>query len=156
MLGGDDDDFDPQRVLVIDEAGSMHETHARVLEAYGFTCVVATSLEAARDHALAWLPALVVIDLGVEHPDGVEVAIELRTHYRQRCPPLVLVADGRLALPAPRQLLFDAIFTKPYAVDRFGQWARQLAREHEERRLAPSRVSFEPSLHLPKRDTDEL
>lgn len=150
-----DDDFDPQRVLVVDDHGPMLRTHGRILETFGMKPILMTDPAEALEEAKARLPAVVVLDLVMPGMSGLEFVTRLRMFYGRHCPPVVLISANASQLSPMEQLMFDAIFTKPYSVDRMVVWVKRLARMHWERRRAPSEVVRRPGLHLVEESADE-
>lgn len=144
-----DDEFDPKRVLVVDDDGPMLRTHGRVLEAHGFRPVLMADPTEAVEEAMQRTPAVVILDLVMPGMSGLDFATKLRMHYARACPPLVLVSANHGQLSVIDQLLFDAVFPKPYSIDRLIQSVRSFARDHYDRRYAPSEV-------LPKHGTQVL
>lgn len=134
------DDFDPKRVLVVDDDGPMLRTHGRVLEAHGLRPVLMADPGEALEEAKQRPPAVVILDLVMPGMSGLEYVTRLRTHYQRECPPVILVSANHAHLSPMEQLLFDAIFPKPYSIDRLIQMVRRFAREHYEHRVAPSEV----------------
>lgn len=132
------DEYDPTRVLVVDDDGRMLRTHGRVLAACGLAPVLMVDPGAALEEAKRRMPAVMVVDLVMPGMSGLELVTRLRTHYQRICPPVVLVSAKYLQLSPMEQLMFDAIFSKPYSIDTLAQCVRRFAREHYERHLASS------------------
>lgn len=151
----DGDDFDPKRVLVVDDDGPMLRTHGRVLEAHGLRPVLMADPGEALEEAKQRIPAVVVLDLVMPGMSGLEYVTRLRTHYQRECPPIILVSANHAHLSPMEQLLFDAIFPKPYAIDRLIQCVRRFAREHYEHRMAPSEVLTKHGAQLTRNDENE-
>ncbi len=143
-----DDDFDPKRVLVVDDDAPMLRTHGRVLETNGLRPVLMADAGEALTEATQRAPAVIVIDLVMPGMSGLEYVTRLRTHYGRACPPVILVSANYTHLSPLEQLMFDAIFPKPYSVDSLVSWVKRLARQHWERRQAPSEVLRKRGLHL--------
>jgi two-component system OmpR family response regulator len=135
-----DDEFDPRRVLVVDDDGPMLRTHARVLEAHGLHPVVMADAAEALAEAMQRVPAVLVVDLVMPGMSGLELVTRLRAHFGRSCPPVVLVSANHVQLAPIEQLMFDAIVTKPFSIDRLVQVTKRLARQHADRRQAPSGV----------------
>lgn len=143
-----DDDFDPKRVLVVDDHGPMLRTHGRVLETFGMRPVLMADPGEALEEAKSHIPSVVVLDLVMPGMSGLELVTRLRMFYGRQCPPVVLISANASQLSPMEQLMFDAIFTKPYSVDRMVTWVKRLARQHYERRRTPSEVVRRQPLHL--------
>jgi DNA-binding response OmpR family regulator len=72
-------DFDrPARVLVVEDDDAIAQVLQRSLRMEGYDVRVATDGVAALDQAHAFLPDLVILDLGLPKLDGIEVAKTLR------------------------------------------------------------------------------
>ncbi|MDQ6750784.1 MAG: response regulator transcription factor [Actinomycetota bacterium] len=68
----------PPRVLVVDDDEEIAQALQRSLRLEGYDVRVAADGVAALDHAHAFLPDLVLLDLGLPKLDGIDVAKELR------------------------------------------------------------------------------
>ncbi|GAB5549663.1 MAG: response regulator [Sandaracinaceae bacterium] len=134
------DDFDTKRILVIDDEGPMLRTHGRVLETHGFRPVMMADPAEALEEAKRRLPSVVVVDLVMPGMSGLELVTRLRTHYGRSCPPVILISANLAQLSPMEQIMFDAMFAKPYSVDRLVNWVRKLARYHHDKRMSPSNV----------------
>lgn len=150
-----DDDFDPRRVLVVDDHGPMLRTHGRILETFGMKPILMADPGEALEEAKTRVPSVVVLDLVMPGMSGLELVTRLRMHYGRQCPPVVLVSANATQLSPMEQLMFDAIFTKPYSVDRMVTWVKRLARQHWDRRRAPSEIVRKQGLHLVEQDVEE-
>jgi DNA-binding response OmpR family regulator len=139
-MESDGDDFDPKRILVVDDDGPMLRTHGRVLEAHGFHPILMPDAGEALEEAKSNLPSVIVLDLVMPGMSGLEYVARLRSYYGRTAPPLVLVSAHHHQLSPMEQLMFDAIFPKPYSVDGVIATVKKLARDHQERRRAPSEV----------------
>ncbi len=148
MVG--DDELDPRRVLVVDDDAAMLRTHGRVLSAHGLRPVLMTDAGEALEEAMQRTPAVVILDLVMPAMSGLEYVTRLRSAHRRACPPVILVSSNHAQLSPMEQLLFDAIFPKPYSIDRLVQSVKRLAREHYERRRAPSQVLTRRGVELPR------
>lgn len=135
-----DDELDRRRVLVVDDDAPMLRTHARVLEAHGLSPVMMPDPVEGLEEARRRIPAVIVIELVMSGMSGLEFVSRLRLHYGAASPPVVLVSASHGQLAQMEQLLFDAILPKPYAIETLIHHVRRLAREHVERRQAPSGV----------------
>src|SRR6201995_4999893 len=72
-------DFDrPARVLVVEDDDAIAQVLQRSLRMEGYDVKVAGDGVAALDQAHAFLPDLVILDLGLPRLDGIEVAKTLR------------------------------------------------------------------------------
>jgi len=79
-------------VLLVDDDRSIHQLLEDGLGHSGYELVHAYSIDEGRDKARARRPALVVIDLLMDHAGGLRLALELRTGAETAAIPIVLVA----------------------------------------------------------------
>ena len=84
----------PPRVLVVDDDEEIAQALQRSLRLEGYDVRVAVDGVAALDDAQAFLPDLVLLDLGLPKLDGIDVAKELR--QRDDVAILMLTARDRL------------------------------------------------------------
>ena len=68
----------PPRVLVVEDDTDIADVLQRSLRLEGYEVRVAADGQAALDEAHAFLPDVVVLDLGLPKIDGIEVARALR------------------------------------------------------------------------------
>ena len=81
-------DFErPARVLVVEDDDAISQVLQRSLRMEGYDVRIAADGVAALDEAHAFLPDLVILDLGLPKLDGIEVAKTLReaTTFRSSC-----------------------------------------------------------------------
>jgi CheY-like chemotaxis protein len=142
-----EDDFDIKRILVVDDEVPMLRTHGRVLEAHGLRPVLMADPAEALEEAQRRVPSVIIVDLVMPGMSGLEFVTRLRTHFGRSCPPVMLVSANLIQLSPMEQIMFDALFPKPYSIDRYIEWVRKLARQHYERRHAPSEVHLKPGAH---------
>ena len=81
----------PPRVLVVEDDDAIAQVLQRSLRMEGYEVKLAGDGVSALDQAHAFLPDLVILDLGLPRLDGIEVARELRTQDDD-VPILVLTA----------------------------------------------------------------
>lgn len=84
----------PPRVLVVEDDDEIAQALARSLRMEGYEVRLAPDGEAALEHAVAFVPDLVVLDLGLPKLDGLEVARRLRAE--DDTPILMLTARDAL------------------------------------------------------------
>jgi two-component system, OmpR family, response regulator MprA len=84
----------PPRVLVVEDDDEIAQTLQRSLRLEGYEVRIATDGVSALDDAHAFLPDLVVLDLGLPRLDGIDVAKTLREHHD--VPILMLTARDAL------------------------------------------------------------
>src|SRR5436305_11596008 len=85
----------PPRVLVVEDDDAIAQVLQRSLRMEGYDVRVAGDGVAALDQAHAFLPDLVILDLGLPRMDGIEVAKTLR-RAEDEVPILVLTARDAL------------------------------------------------------------
>ena len=72
-------DFErPARVLVVEDDDAIAQVLQRSLRMEGYEVRLAGDGVSALDQAHAFLPDLVILDLGLPRMDGIEVALRLR------------------------------------------------------------------------------
>src|SRR6202012_4951297 len=92
-------DFErPPRVLVVEDDDAIAQVLQRSLRMEGYEVRVAGDGPTALEGANAFLPDLVLLDLGLPGMDGIEVAKRLR-ESDDDVPILVLTARGRGRAP---------------------------------------------------------
>jgi DNA-binding response OmpR family regulator len=148
------DELDGTRVLVVDDDPPMLRTHGRVLDAHGLSPVLMADASEALEEAKNRTPAAIIIDLVMPGMSGLEYVTRLRCHYGRTCPPVILISGNHQYLSPMEQLMFDAIFPKPYSVDKVVYWVKRLAREYQERRRSPSGVVSRGGLRLVEDDEE--
>jgi two-component system phosphate regulon response regulator PhoB len=79
-------------VLLVDDDRSIHQMLETGLVADGYELVHAYSTEEGLSRALGRPPALVVVDLLMDHAGGLRLALELRSRTETSAVPIVLVA----------------------------------------------------------------
>jgi DNA-binding response OmpR family regulator len=128
------------RVLVVEDDADIADVLVRSLRLEGYEVRLATDGVAALDDAHAFLPDVVILDLGLPRLDGVEVAKQLR---RDDDTP-ILMLTARDALEA-RVIGLDAgaddYLVKPFERQELLARIRALLRRRPPRGSAPLRVS---------------
>jgi two-component system response regulator MprA len=137
------------RVLVVEDDGDIADVLVRSLRLEGYDVRLATDGVVALDEAHAFLPDIVILDLGLPRMDGVDVAKQLRSD--DDVPILMLTA--RDALEA-RVIGLDAgaddYLVKPFERQELLARMRALLRRRPPRGSAPLRVadlSLNPDTH---------
>ena len=102
-------------VLVVEDDALLRETITWALEDDGLEVDCAVDGPDAVQHALRKAPRLVVLDMGLPGLDGFAVAEELRAHFGEHLPILVVTADGRAQSKAERVGAY-AFVHKPFDV----------------------------------------
>jgi DNA-binding response OmpR family regulator len=148
----------PPRVLVVEDDREIAETLQRSLRIEGYEVRIAGDGVDALDQAHAFLPDLVVLDLGLPRLDGIEVAKELRD--RDDTPILMLTArdavDSRVeGLDAGA----DDYLVKPFDRQELLARLRAMLRRRPPRGSAPLTVgdlSLNPDTHEVTRGERQL
>jgi len=126
----------PARVLVVEDDDEIAQTLQRSLRLEGYEVRIASDGVSALDDAHAFLPDLVVLDLGLPRLDGIEVARTLRE--QDDVPILMLTA--RDALEARVEGLdagADDYLVKPFERQELLARLRALLRRRPPRGAAP-------------------
>ncbi|HEX5146201.1 MAG TPA: response regulator transcription factor [Conexibacter sp.] len=126
----------PPRVLVVEDDDEIAQTLQRSLRMEGYEVRIASDGVAALDDAHAFLPDLVVLDLGLPRLDGIDVARTLREN--DDVPILMLTA--RDALEARVEGLdagADDYLVKPFERQELLARLRALLRRRPPRGAAP-------------------
>jgi len=126
----------PPRVLVVEDDEEIAQALQRSLRLEGYEVRIASDGVAALDDAHAFLPDLVVLDLGLPRLDGIDVARTLREH--DDVPILMLTA--RDALEARVEGLdagADDYLVKPFERQELLARLRALLRRRPPRGAAP-------------------
>ena len=137
------------RVLVVEDDGDIADVLVRSLRLEGYDVRLATDGVIALDEAHAFLPDVVILDLGLPRMDGVDVAKQLRSD--DDIPILMLTArhgiDDRVqGLDAGA----DDYLVKPFALEELLARLRALLRRRPPRGSASLRVadlSLNPDTH---------
>ena len=143
-------DSRPARVLVVEDDADIAQVLQRSLRIEGYEVKIAGDGVTALDTYHAFLPDLLVLDLGLPRLDGIEVAKRLRTDGED-VPILMLTA--RDALEARVEGLdtgADDYLVKPFERQELLARMRALLRRRPPRGMAPLRVgdlSLNPDTH---------
>ena len=105
----------PGHVLVVEDDRNIRELICEALRDASFDVVEAADGEEAVKAAIARRPAVVVLDLGLPRLDGVGVADQIRDHYDQSVPIIVVTAGGRAGDVS--RVRAAVTFTKPFDID---------------------------------------
>lgn len=90
---------------------------AALLRQEGYRAVRAWDPQEALRLARGRTPDLVLLDLNLAYPDGVELLKQVRSNETTRKTPIVVVAGGNLALSAEDAALVDDLVQKPFDID---------------------------------------
>jgi DNA-binding response OmpR family regulator len=141
------------RVLVVEDDGDIADVLVRSLRLEGYDVRLSTDGLGALDDAHAFLPDLVILDLGLPRMDGVEVAKQLRSD--DDVPILMLTArDALEARVTGLDAGADDYLVKPFERQELLARLRALLRRRPPRGSAPLRVgdlSLNPDTHEVRR-----
>jgi two-component system, OmpR family, KDP operon response regulator KdpE len=84
---------DPPRVLLIEDSTSIARALRASIQARGYKVDIAFNGRDGIELAAAWLPAVIILDLGLPDTDGMEVLAAIRRW--SAVPVIVLTADGQ-------------------------------------------------------------
>jgi two-component system cell cycle response regulator DivK len=104
-------------VLVLEDNASVGGLIAALLRQEGYRAVRAWDPQEALRLARGRTPDLVLLDLNLAYPDGLEVLKQVRNHEATRRAPIVVVAGGTLLLTDEDQSLVDGVVQKPFDID---------------------------------------
>jgi CheY-like chemotaxis protein len=104
-------------VLVLEDHASVGGLIAGLLRQEGYRAVRAWDPQEALRLARGRTPDLVLLDLNLAYPDGLDVLRQVRNHEATRRAPIVVVAGGTLALSDEDQALVDGLVQKPFDID---------------------------------------
>src|SRR5229473_6171442 len=85
-------------VLVLEDHASVGGLIAALLSQEGYRAVRAWDTQEALRLARGRTPDLVLLDLNLAYPDGLEAVRQVRNHEATRRAPIIVVAGGSLAL----------------------------------------------------------
>jgi DNA-binding response OmpR family regulator len=148
----------PPRVLVVEDDEEIAQTLQRSLRMEGYDVRIARDGVQALDDAHAFLPDLVVLDLGLPRLDGIEVARTLRA--RDDVPILMLTArDALEARVAGLDSGADDYLVKPFERQELLARLRALLRRRPPRGAAPlvcADLRLNPDTHEVERGGREI
>jgi DNA-binding response OmpR family regulator len=102
-------------VLVVEDDRNIRELICEALRGASFDVVETADGEEAVKAARDRRPAVVVLDLGLPRLDGCGVADQIRDHYDQSVPFIVVTAGGKPGDVA--RVRAEVTFTKPFDID---------------------------------------
>lgn len=108
---------EPVRILFVEDDRATREGYAAYLKDNGYDVIASGSGREAVDVAITWLPAVIVLDLGLKDLDGWEVARRLRADTRTEALPIIAFTGADLPherISAMRAGC-DRVVTKPCA-----------------------------------------
>jgi DNA-binding response OmpR family regulator len=104
-------------VLVLEDHASVGGLIAGLLRQEGYRAVRAWDPAEALRLARGRTPDLVLLDLNLAYPDGLDVLRQVRGNEATRRAPIVLVAGGDLRLSDQESSLVDSVVLKPFDID---------------------------------------
>jgi DNA-binding response OmpR family regulator len=104
-------------VLVLEDHASVGGLIAALLRQEGYRAVRAWDTQEALRLAKGRTPDLVLLDLNLAYPDGLDVLHQVRNHDATRRAPIVVVAGGDVALTSEDSELLDGMVRKPFDID---------------------------------------
>jgi DNA-binding response OmpR family regulator len=104
-------------VLVLEDHASIGGLIAALLRQEGYRAVRAWDPQEALRLARGRAPDLVLLDLNLAYPEGLDVLRQVRSAEATRRAPIVVVAGGNLTLSAEDSELVDGVVRKPFDID---------------------------------------
>jgi DNA-binding response OmpR family regulator len=104
-------------VLVLEDHASVGGLIAGLLRQEGYRAVRAWDPQEALRLARGRTPDLVLLDLNLAYPEGLDVLRQVRGNEATRRAPIVLVSGGDLKLSTEESNLVDSVVTKPFDID---------------------------------------
>ena len=104
-------------VLVLEDNASVGGLIAALLRQEGYRAVRAWDPQEALRLARGRRPDLVLLDLNLTYPDGIDVIRQVRNDEATRRAPIVLVAGGAAPISPDDAALVDGVVQKPFDID---------------------------------------
>ena len=104
-------------VLVLEDHASVGGLIAALVRQEGYRAVRAWDTQEALRLAKGRSPDLVLLDLNLAYPDGLEVLKQVRGNEATRKAPIVVVAGGNVVLSTDDVDLLDGLVRKPFDID---------------------------------------
>jgi len=104
-------------VLVLEDHASVGGLIAGLLRQEGYRAVRAWDTQEALRLARGRAPDLVLLDLNLAYPDGLDVLRQVRGNDATRRAPIVLVTGSELKLSTEESNLVDSVVQKPFDID---------------------------------------
>jgi DNA-binding response OmpR family regulator len=104
-------------VLILEDHASVGGLIAALVRQEGYRAVRAWDPQEALRLARGRSPDLVLLDLNLAYPDGLEVLRQVRNHDATRRAPIIVVAGGDLTLSDEDHALLDELVQKPFDID---------------------------------------
>lgn len=115
---------DLHSILVVDDDHDLCQTIRFMLEEEGFLVRTAADGREAVEQALAFQPALIILDMALPLLNGEAVATHIRAHYGTTVPIVLITADGHAEIKS-RQVGAIAFLRKPFDFDELIQVVQQ-------------------------------
>src|SRR4051812_47443519 len=147
------------RVLVVEDDEEIAQVLQRSLRLEGYEVRLSSDGESALEQTHAFLPDLIVLDLGLPKIDGIEVARRMRSDDDDTP---ILILTARDALDARVEGLdsgADDYLVKPFERQELLARIRALLRRRPPRGMAPLRVgdlSLNPDTHEVRRGVRDV
>ena len=149
----------PVRVLVVEDDEEIAQVLQRSLRLEGYEVKLAADGVRGLDEAHAFLPDIIVLDLGLPRLDGIDVAKRLRVDGDDT-PILMLTArDALESRVAGLDVGADDYLVKPFERQELLARLRALLRRRPPRGMAPLRVgdlTLNPDTHEVSRDSRQI
>jgi len=104
-------------VLVLEDHASVGGLIAALLRQEGYRAVRAWDPAEALRLARGRTPDLVLLDLNLSYPDGLDVLRQVRNHDATRRAPIVVVCGGNVVLSSEDSELVDGVVRRPFDID---------------------------------------
>jgi CheY-like chemotaxis protein len=112
-----------RRILIVEDNADNRDSLCLLFQIWGFCVAVAANGREGFEKALAWKPAVAVLDIGLPVLDGNQVARRLRDALGDDIVLIALTAYSQdRDMSAAVAAGFDHFMTKPADLDRLHQW----------------------------------
>ena len=102
---------------MLEDHASVGGLIAGLLRQEGYRAVRAWDPQEALRLARGRTPDLILLDLNLSYPDGLDVLRQIRGNEATRRAPIVVVAGGTLSLSSEDEQLVDGVVQKPFDID---------------------------------------
>ena len=102
------------KILIVEDEPELVRALTLRLNSAGYETLSASDGRVATELALSQQPDLVLLDIGLPHEDGYEVATKLRTAKATARIPIVFLTARTWDLDKARQVYPDGYVVKPY------------------------------------------
>ncbi len=104
-------------MLVLEDHASVGGLIAALLRQEGYRAVRAWDPQEALRLARGRAPDLVLLDLNLAYPDGLDVLHQVRNNEATRRAPVVVVAGGNVTLTDEDSSLVEGVVRRPFDID---------------------------------------